>query len=560
MKNNRFLRGLVSAGLSAVIALSAVGCGSSSSSAGFNAAEAAEAAESKAVTEKDSDTGASDAKSEDEEDDASESDAAGKGRKSGSGKADDPEQISADRNQKKTGGLEQESVDYSIYDDAVEDYYFKDGDYTDNVGNEIYFNYSIPEITADIKCAKEINDEIKGKYEYYAKNEMKTMKEGYSLEYVAIGWYSCRFSSVLSIIVYADDNYGFTEYSVFNCDLASGKRIYSNDELMEYFGVDRKTGVEATRDAAEYCFTSGHEGLTAKQRKESSYDEALERTRSDEYIVDGAMMYVDDYGEFMAVLPVASLAGADWYYWILDIGISAGYDPGIGKDQAGSEDVLYLEKHAPDDEEALAIFGNDADVQNEKQFDAMTSMATGEVIEIKGEQCSEVALGTDHKENFVIEDRFAVSSTGAIYLYDILEDEWFPFNLLARIYSGWNEDVLFVAFTDPMQEAYWYACDGENCTNGVSIVIMQSGAQMTLEEVEYVEKTGEFHVINIVKDVEECARGQSFHFEIEPAETIPQYRISVHLGDQVAEWYITYDGYSENGTVYVTGFDANAVG
>ena len=44
MKNNRFLRGLVSAGLSAVIALSAVGCGSSSSSAGFNAAEAAEAA------------------------------------------------------------------------------------------------------------------------------------------------------------------------------------------------------------------------------------------------------------------------------------------------------------------------------------------------------------------------------------------------------------------------------------------------------------------------------------------------------------------------------------
>lgn len=552
MKNKRYIRGLASIGLSTVIAISAVGCGSGSSSAEFKeAAEAAEVAESKAADEKDSDTGTSDAKSEDEEGSASESEAV---------RFDKSEQIATDRNKKKADAVEQESVDYSIYDNAVEDYYFKDGDYTDNFGNEIYFNYSIPEITADIKCATEINDEIKGKYEYYAKNEMKTMKEGYSLEYVTIGWYSCRFSSVLSIIVYADDNYGFTEYSVFNCDLASGNKIYSNDELMDYFGVDRDAGVEATRSAAEYCFTSGNEGLTAEQRKESSYDEALERTLSDEYIIDGAMMYVDDYGEFMAVIPVASMAGADWYYWTLSLGIYAGDDPDTALEQAGYEDEFYLENYAPDDEDALAIFSNDADVQNEKDINNMTSMVTGNVIEIKGEQCAEVALGTDHKENFVTEDRFAVSSTGAIYLYDILEDDWFPFNLLARIYSGWNDDVLFAAYTDPNEEAYWYACDGEDCLDGVSIVIMQSGAQMKLEEVEYVEKTGEFHVINIVKDVEECVRGQSFHFQIEPAETIPQYRVVVQLGDQIAEWYITYDGYADNGVVYVTGFDADAVG
>ncbi len=237
----------------------------------------------------------------------------------------------------------------------------------------------------------------------------------------------------------------------------------------------------------------------------------------------------------------------------------SGRDNNVG--ESGSDDNYLMENFPPDTYETVEIFLADRDVQDIYGFEKMRTIVLRETVELYGEQCSELEFGTDHAENFVTEGLYAVSRSGAIYLYDVLDDGWKSFNLLSEIYeSGWVENALFVTYTDPNEDAYWYAYDGENGFDGVVLVALHSDMDIRLDRVEYVEKTGDFHVTEVVSDVCPCTRGECSHFSIEPAETIPQYRITATYEDLVAEWYVTYDGKGEGGVNYAIGTDVNSEG
>lgn len=225
------------------------------------------------------------------------------------------------------------------------------------------------------------------------------------------------------------------------------------------------------------------------------------------------------------------------------------------------DEGYLMENYPPDMYDTVDIFLADRDVQSIDGYENMRTIVSQKTVELYGEQCSELEFGTDHAENFVTEGLYAVSRSGAIYLYDVLDDGWKSFNLLSDIYeSGWVEDALFVTYTDPNEDAYWYAYDGENGFDGVVLVALHSDMDIRLDRVEYVEKTGNFHVTEVVSDVYPCTRGECSHFSIEPAETIPQFRITATYEDLVAEWYVTYDGKGEGGVNYAIGTDVNSEG
>ncbi len=436
----------------------------------------------------------------------------------------------------------------------VEEYYSESGDYTDSTGTTWNYDFRIPKLTDDTEAAREINEEITGKYEYYAQNVMENMKKGYTPEYLNIGWYACRYNipalqqEVLSIVISAHEIGEFCEYSVFCYNIASGERYYGNDDLLQKLGISELDTLEATRRAAQEYFVSGHSALSEAEREQSFYLDALARTLSNEYVRDGAMLYLDDNGTLTAVLPVASLAGADWYYRVLPLSIRT--DPVF----------TYPENCAPSYEDAAELLLADADVQAYGAIEGMSTMASDETMVIAGESCTVVYAGTNHQENFVREYSFAVSSTGAIYQYDVLGDAWIPANTLASIYSNWAEDVLFAVFTDPNNPEYWYAYDGVEGLDKVMLVPMCSGVNIRVERFEYDAESDRFVVLETLKCIYPSVRGQCCCLDIQPAETIPAYRIVAEYGDLTAEWYATYDGAGENGATYVIGLDPNAFG
>ena len=77
---------------------------------------------------------------------------------------------------------------------------------------------------------------------------------------------------------------------------------------------------------------------------------------------------------------------------------------------------------------ALAICDfiiEDIDEIQENLADGMSILFTGETTTIDGEECFEVALGTDHDEVFVREIHYAVNiSTEQVYEYNVLNDVW----------------------------------------------------------------------------------------------------------------------------------------
>lgn len=426
----------------------------------------------------------------------------------------------------------------------VEEYYSESGDYTDSTGTTWNYDFRIPKLTDDTEAAREINEEITGKYEYYAQNVMENMKKGYTPEYLNIGWYACQYQDVLSVIVSAHEIGEFCEYSVFCYNMASGERYYGNDDLLQKLGISELDALDATRRAAQEYFVSGHSALSEAEREQSFYLDALARTLSNEYVRDGAMLYLDDDGTLTAVLPVASLAGADWYYRVLPLSIRT--DPAF----------TYPENCAPSYEDAAELLLADADVQAYGAIEGMSTISADETMVIAGESCTVVYAGTDHQENFVREYSFAVSSTGAIYQYDVIGDAWIPANTLASIYSNWAENVLFAVFTDPNYPEYWYAYDGVEGLDKVMLVPMCSGVNIRVERVEYDEQNGSFAVLEALKSIYPGVRGQCYCLDIQPSETIANYRIVAELGYLTANWYATYDGADENGASFVFGLDS----
>lgn len=83
------------------------------------------------------------------------------------------------------------------------------------------------------------------------------------------------------------------------------------------------------------------------------------------------------------------------------------------------------EEYLSEIEEMIYFIIEDIDEIQENLADGMSILFTGETTTIDGEECFEVALGTDHDEVFVREIHYAVNiSTEQVYEYNVLNDVW----------------------------------------------------------------------------------------------------------------------------------------
>lgn len=192
--------------------------------------------------------------------------------------------------------------------------YAEDGHYTDSLDNSWTYSYHVPQLTADTAGARAINAAIDEKFGDPVRGALKDMQQALSLGCVSVSWKSYRYEDVLSLVVKAEADWEFTDYAVYLYDAGRGVQL-TTAELLEKLGVAQETFLDGLRRSAAAAFDEqGYINTTEGVQwvQERSWTVGAENVNTE------AMVYADETGKLMAVLPVGSMAGAAWYYKVLE--------------------------------------------------------------------------------------------------------------------------------------------------------------------------------------------------------------------------------------------------
>lgn len=192
--------------------------------------------------------------------------------------------------------------------------YAEDGHYTDSLDNSWTYSYHVPQLTADTAGARAINAAIDEKFGDPVRGALKDMQQALSLGCVSVSWKSYRYEDVLSLVVKAEADWEFTDYAVYLYDAYRGVQL-TTAELLEKLGVAQETFLDGLRRSAAAAFDEqGYINTTEGVQwvQERSWTVGAENVNTE------AMVYADETGKLMAVLPVGSMAGAAWYYKVLE--------------------------------------------------------------------------------------------------------------------------------------------------------------------------------------------------------------------------------------------------
>ncbi len=196
----------------------------------------------------------------------------------------------------------------------IKENYAEDGHYTDSLDNSWTYSYHVPQLTADTAGARAINAAIDEKFGDPVRGALKDMQKALSLGCVSVSWKSYRYEDVLSLVVKAEADWEFTDYAVYLYDAGRGVQL-TTAELLEKLGVAQETFLDGLRRSAAAAFDEqGYINTTEGVQwvQERSWTVGAENVNTE------AMVYADETGKLMAVLPVGSMAGAAWYYKVLE--------------------------------------------------------------------------------------------------------------------------------------------------------------------------------------------------------------------------------------------------
>ena len=134
---------------------------------------------------------------------------------------------------------------------------------------------------------------------------------GYSISCAYIVWETHQYGDILSLVMTCAWDGDVNQYSVYLYDTDSGTRL-NTAELLAEMGVDETAFLDAVRQAAAERFDGNYADCTG-----DFGDFLAERrawTLSDDNInMDVMVAYPDEDGQLHVVLPIGSIAGADFY-------------------------------------------------------------------------------------------------------------------------------------------------------------------------------------------------------------------------------------------------------
>lgn len=198
---------------------------------------------------------------------------------------------------------------------------FEQGSYTDQFGYTDSYSFGLPCLNADTPDAIAINEDIDFVFGAGIRDAKKAMQEGNSLSLHSTGYYGEVWEDVLSLVIIAGWEWSFDDYGVFCYDVTAGRRL-DTPALLEKMGYSQERFLEACKLKFHAYFEEMYQSIAQDERESYGYYEALERAVSPEFVNLGLMAYPDANGDIVVIAPIVSLAGADFYYHPIHLGLN----------------------------------------------------------------------------------------------------------------------------------------------------------------------------------------------------------------------------------------------
>lgn len=196
----------------------------------------------------------------------------------------------------------------------VEDGYEASGTYTDSFGTEFAYDYELPVLQGNSASVQAINQAISDDFQGKIDQALDSIRTQGGTDLMSVDWEAGTYGGLVCIRVFETYAFGFTDYGIYYYD-AFKDEVLNQDQVLEQMGISRDRFLEATREAARACVEEDGSQLTDEEKKEWGFDNVLNWTISDENIsYENLRIFVDEERNIGVVLPIGSMAGADWYY------------------------------------------------------------------------------------------------------------------------------------------------------------------------------------------------------------------------------------------------------
>ena len=194
------------------------------------------------------------------------------------------------------------------------------GSYTDELGNNYSYSYCLPYLKADTADAKAINDEIDTVFGARVREAKEAMQNGQSLAFYSCGYYGEVWGDVLSLVVVGHWDWGIDDYGVYCYDTVAGTRL-DTPALLERMGISQEQFLETSKLRFRAYFEDMYKDIPVDQRENYGYDMFLSKVDAPEYVNLELMAYPNANGDLVVIAPIVSMAGADYYYHPVILGI-----------------------------------------------------------------------------------------------------------------------------------------------------------------------------------------------------------------------------------------------
>ena len=196
----------------------------------------------------------------------------------------------------------------------VSDGYEESGSYTDSFGTEYSYDYELPYLQINTENALGINQAILDRFHEDIEQALASIENEGGTDLMNIGWEAGVYGGLVCIRVFETYNYGFTDYEIYYYD-AFEDEILKQDQVLEQLGISKDRFMSATRSAVQLYMEEENASLSAQEKEDYGYYQAFDWTLSDKNMCyENIRVFIDEDGDIGVIMPVGSMAGADWYY------------------------------------------------------------------------------------------------------------------------------------------------------------------------------------------------------------------------------------------------------
>lgn len=188
--------------------------------------------------------------------------------------------------------------------------------YKDYNGNQVDVTYKIPRIVlegTDAELANKQSEEIFND-KCKSADDMRNFN-AWELQYTKLDYEYYINDNVLSVVIfnkYPFNNY--TEYTVYNFDVLSGKRLY-NEDIANKLSLNYSKIKNVIIEKIQNYFNS------LPTNHSTFYYTQLERSISDDNI-ESSSLYIGENGQIMVEYRIYKMAGSETYYYLMSIDVS----------------------------------------------------------------------------------------------------------------------------------------------------------------------------------------------------------------------------------------------